>query len=145
MAKHHIVTRIQDLTLDQIIQHKQTALQEYRSLKKSSIALRNTHLEDLAEARAAVGNHSRAMELRQLQTHEHQCAMARRIRHIYGKTKGGGVTSIFAPDEAGAYVEMTSKTDVERAIMEENESKFRQASQTPFMQHLSYRTSDFSA
>ena len=31
-------------------------------------------------------------------------------------------------------MEMTSKTDMERAIMAENESKYHQASQTPFMQ-----------
>jgi hypothetical protein len=60
--------------------------------------------------------------------------MARRIRYLYGKTKGGGVTSVIAPDEAGDLVEMTSKTDMERAIMVENESKYHQASQTPFIQ-----------
>jgi hypothetical protein len=62
--------------------------------------------------------------------------MARRIRYLYGKTKGGGVTTsvILAQDEAGDLVEMTSKTDMERAIMVKNESKYHQASQTPFMQ-----------
>jgi hypothetical protein len=58
---------------------------------------------------------------------------ARRIQYIYGTTKGGGVTSVIAPDGTGSYEELTSKSNMERAIMEENESKYRQASHTPFM------------
>jgi hypothetical protein len=59
--------------------------------------------------------------------------MARRIRYIYGQVKSGGVTSVIAPDETGGRMEMTSKSDMERAIMAENESKYHQVSQTPFM------------
>jgi hypothetical protein len=73
---------------------KRNTLKEYRSLKLSSSALRTTFLEDLAAAKASVGQNSIATELRQLQTHEHERAMARRIRYIYGTTKGGGVTSV---------------------------------------------------
>ena len=47
----------------QTIEKKQPALKEYRLLKKSSIALRKTHLEDLAEARAAVINNTKATEI----------------------------------------------------------------------------------
>jgi hypothetical protein len=54
-------------------------MKEYRELKKSSWSLRQTHLEDLAAAKAAVGNTSKAAALRQLQTHEHQRATARRV------------------------------------------------------------------
>jgi hypothetical protein len=38
------------------------------------------------------------------------------------------------PDEHGNLVEMMSKPDMELAIMMENETKYRQASFTPFMQ-----------
>jgi hypothetical protein len=93
-------------------------------MKKSSVTLWKTHLKDLVEARAAMGNHSKATELRKLITHEHQRAMARRICFLYGKAKAGGVTSVLAPDDAGTLVEMTSKADLEQAIMTENESKY---------------------
>jgi hypothetical protein len=74
------------------------------------------------------------MELRQLHTQEHQRALARRIRHLYG-TLQGGVTSVIAPNMHGDLVEKTAKSDMETAIMIENESKYRQASHTPFMQN----------
>jgi hypothetical protein len=134
MARHHLMFRVQDITLTQIVDKKKEALKEYRLLKKSSLALRQTHLEELAEARAAVGNNPKATELRQLHTREHQRALARRIHHLYG-TLQGGVTSVIAPNMHGDLVEMTAKSDMETAIMIENESKYRQASQTPFMQN----------
>jgi hypothetical protein len=65
------------------IHNKQVALKEYRELKKLSWSLRQTHLEDLAAAKAAVGNTSKAAALHQLQTHEHQRATARRVQYIY--------------------------------------------------------------
>jgi hypothetical protein len=90
-------------------------------------------LEDLAAAKAAVGNTSKAAALRQLQTHEHQRSTARRVRYIYGNLRLGGVTSVIAPDSTGTLVEMTKKEDMEKAIMEENIQKFLQAMDTPFM------------
>jgi hypothetical protein len=133
MAKFHLAFRIRDITMAQIITSKRDALKEYRSLKLSSSALRTTFLEDLAAARSAAGHNSIATEICQLQTQEHQRSMARRICYIYGTSKGGGVTSVIAPDGTGSYVELTSKSDMECAIMDENERKYRQASQTLFM------------
>lgn len=133
MAKFHLAFRIRDITMAQIIASKRDALKEYRSLKLSSSALRTTFLEDLAAARSAAGHNSIATKIRQLQTQEHQRSMVRQIRYIYGTSKGGGITSVIAPDGTGSYVELTSKSDMERAIMDENERKYRQASQTPFM------------
>ena len=52
----HIVDRIRDITIEQAILEKRKALKEYRALKKSSWALRQTHLEELAEAKAAISN-----------------------------------------------------------------------------------------
>lgn len=63
MSKLHIVLRIQEITLDQIIAEKRAALKEYRFLRKSSLALRQTHLKEIAEARAAVGNNTKATEI----------------------------------------------------------------------------------
>jgi hypothetical protein len=50
MAHHHLTFRVQDITLTQIVDKKKEALKEYHLLKKSSLALRQTHLEELAEA-----------------------------------------------------------------------------------------------
>jgi hypothetical protein len=76
MLKHHISDCIRDISIQQAILSKQAALKEYRQLRKSSWSLRQSHLEDLAEAKAAIGNTTKAAALRQLLTHEHQRAMA---------------------------------------------------------------------
>jgi hypothetical protein len=77
MLKLRISDRIRDISLEKAIQHKRAALKEYRDLKKSSWHLQQAHLEELAAAKVATGNTSKASALRQLQTHEHQRAMAR--------------------------------------------------------------------
>ena len=92
LHKFSIVLRLRDITIKQIIASKQTALHAYQQLKKNSFALCQTFIEELAAACAAIGNHSQATELLQLLTHEHQRALAWRIRHIYGQTKNYGVT-----------------------------------------------------
>jgi hypothetical protein len=116
MLKHHISDRIWDISIKQAILSKQAALKEYRQLRKSSWSLRQSHLEDLAKAKAAIGNTTKAAALRQLQTHEHQRAMARRVQYIYGNLCLGGITSVIAPDDMGTMVEMTSKEDMERQL-----------------------------
>jgi hypothetical protein len=134
MLQMHVVDRIRDITTKQAILEKRKALKEYRELKQSSKVLCQTHLEDLAEAKAAIGNVTKASAICQLKFHDHQRAMAHHIRYIYGASCAGGVSSVLAPDETGTLVEMTSKSDMEQAIMTENESKFLQAVDTPFMQ-----------
>jgi signal recognition particle subunit SEC65 len=63
MARHQIVLCVRDITIEQIIAKRQAAIKDYRSLKKSSAALRTTHLKDLAEARAKAGNNTKATEI----------------------------------------------------------------------------------
>jgi len=72
MARHHLMFRVRDITISQIIDNKKAALKAYHSLKQSSTVLRQTYLEELAEARALAGNNSKAVELRQLHTREQQ-------------------------------------------------------------------------
>jgi hypothetical protein len=72
MHHHHISTRLCNLSLTQIVEQHRLALHEYRTLKKSSVALRQSFLEELAEARVAEGNLTAASKLRQLHTHEYQ-------------------------------------------------------------------------
>ena len=72
LHKFSIVLRLRNITIEQIIAYKQTALHAYQQLKKNSSALHRTFIEELAAARTATGNHSQATELLQLLTHEHQ-------------------------------------------------------------------------
>jgi hypothetical protein len=109
------------------------AFQEYKGLIKSASALRTTFLEDLASALSSAGKTSQATQLAVLQRRESQRNMARQIRHMNGKLRTGGITSVLAPTLDGSWVEHTDPVLIEKACLEENERRFRQASNTPFL------------
>ena len=44
------------------------------------------------------------------------------------------MSHVIAPNEQGGWVEMRQKEDIERACLDELQQKFRQASDTPFLQ-----------
>ena len=50
-----------------------------------------------------------------------------------GRLRGGGITTVTAPDRHGDWTEMTSKEDIERGCLWENERRFKQTENTPFM------------
>ena len=51
-----------------------------------------------------------------------------------GKLRSGSVTSVVAPNEAGVWIEVTEKEAMEKALLDENERRFTQARNTPFLQ-----------
>ncbi|MCK7490838.1 MAG: hypothetical protein MZW92_02900 [Comamonadaceae bacterium] len=50
-----------------------------------------------------------------------------------GNLSKGGISFAIAPNEAGEWVEVSTQFELEAACMKENEAKFRQANNTPFM------------
>lgn len=63
MLRFQIADKIWDITFNHAIKEKQTALKEYRELKKSSRSLHLTYLEELAAVKAASGNATKASTL----------------------------------------------------------------------------------
>jgi hypothetical protein len=63
MIKLKISACIRDISIQEAIQNKQAALKAYRDLKKASWHLRQTHLKELAAAKAVTGNTSKASAL----------------------------------------------------------------------------------
>ena len=88
----------------------------------------------MAKARAEEGDLDAEVELRNLKHREQQRQEARMIRRVNGRLKGGAITSVCAPDGQGGRTEMTTKAEMERALLTENERWFNQAQDTPFMQ-----------
>ena len=67
----------------------------------------------------------------QLITREKQREAARRIKFTLGKLKGSGVTKVDILRPNGNTEELTTKTEIETACMEENNKKYTQTYNTP--------------
>ena len=87
----------------------------------------------LCEARAAEGDLSKEHELKIRIRIEEQRRTARIISRVNGKLRSGSVTLVVAPNEAGVWIEVTDKESIKKALLEENERRFTQASGTPFL------------
>jgi hypothetical protein len=64
---------------------------------------------------------------------EEQRRNARMIRRVNDKLRSGSVAMVLAPDEDGNWTERTGKLEIETALLQENERRFNQASDTPFL------------
>ncbi len=55
------------------------------------------------------------------------------IRRVNDKLRSGSVTMVLVPDDAGNWTERTDKIEIETALLQENERRFNQANDTPFL------------
>jgi len=95
---------------------------------------RSSWIEELATARAMEGKNTVATEVKQLLQRETQQRDARLIRRVNGRLRSGGISSVIAPvGNNSAGIEVTDKEGIERALLDENQRRFNQASGTPFM------------
>jgi hypothetical protein len=110
------------------------AYQEKNKLRKQDATSRITFLDALAEAKAQAGTGTAEKEKEAMIRREAQRRNAAFIRSVNKKTRAGGIRSVLAPHpQTGLDTEMSSKEDIERACLAENERQFRQASNTPFL------------
>jgi len=97
-------------------------------------SLCKSYLDDLAGALAESQQLQKATILRQLIQCELQRSTARKIRFLRGKLTRNSTTMVIVETEDGDLKDSTEKRDMERAIMQNNESKFKQSLHTPFFQ-----------
>lgn len=121
-------------TLEEAKDARTAAYREVKRVKKKALTQRTSWLESLAAARAAEGNLTADQEVKNLLRKEQQRRDARIIRRANDKLRSGGIHAVIAPDEHGEWVEYNLKSDIEKALASENERRFRQASDTPFLQ-----------
>lgn len=112
-------------TLQQAQEALNKAYLEYKALRIQHEDLNKTYRERLAKAKAAEGNTKAATELRNIQHREMQRKTARRIKRALRKNVRAGTTKVQVM-ENGTMQELTSKSDMEKAILQENEDKFHQ-------------------
>ena len=131
-AKRAKVTGYQRLSLDELREKKDDAFTRYWELAIKPDR-RLSWLEGLCEARAKENNTDGESELRQRIQAERSRKEARLIAKVNGKIRSGAVTTVWAPDGQGGRAEMTNRSEMEQALLDESQRRFTQASDTPFM------------
>jgi hypothetical protein len=119
--------------LDEINEDRDRYYRERKRIAQDSVQLRITWIESLAAAKAAAGNSSQEQEILNFNRREEQRRNARMIRRVNGKLRSGSVTSVIAPDAHGQWIECSTKTTIEKALLQENQRRFNQARDTPFL------------
>jgi hypothetical protein len=110
------------------------AYKHYYSIKGSDRDLRKTYLEELVEALCAMGNVKKETTIKQIKEREQQRDTAKKIKYLQGKINTGSITTITIEDGKGSYIDIVGKEQVEKAIMANNEQKYKQSHHTPFFQ-----------
>jgi hypothetical protein len=113
---------------------EQLAYKAYMMFKRShSREARDTFLDELADAIAKDSNIRHESVLKTLKMREFTRRMHCRITWTFDDQRKGAIMVVEAPDEYGNMVEYSGREDIERACLHENERRFRQANDTPFM------------
>lgn len=106
----------------------------YHQLKKrSGKQARATFLQRLALAKADKGDTDAETELSNLIRVEEQRERFRIIKQAHAASQRGGLTRVTSTSPDGSTVESTSKEEIEAACLAENDSRFSQAKDTPFL------------
>jgi hypothetical protein len=110
-----------------------SAYKNYYQAKSNHGALRASAMHTRAEALAAENNTDKAKILQTLMHHETQRKTAKKIKYLRGKVIVGSTSIISVTTPEGGSVDITKKEEMERAIMEANEKKYKCSFHTPFM------------
>jgi hypothetical protein len=108
------------------------AHRSYYSLRKSAPGLRATYLDSVAEAWAIKGNQPKEKIIKTLKHREQIRASHKKIKFLRGKLARNTITMVTLMDDNLNLTDLTSKADIEKAILAENASKFQQSFHSPF-------------
>ena len=122
------------LTLEEVLSNRTRAYRAEKILAMQSEVNRRSWLESLCEAKEEAGEGNKDSVYKRLIRIEEQRRNARIIARVNGKLRLGSLTSVVAPNESGEWVEVAGKVEVEKALLFENERRFNQAKDTPFLQ-----------
>jgi len=125
---------LRGLSNPELEDHLHKAFQDYYAMKSNHIELRKTYLEELAPVLAENQKQTKENIIRQLQHCKSQRNMARKLRYLRGKMNRNSTTMVTVEIASGELQDISDKKEMERAIMRNNEEKFRQSMHTPFFQ-----------
>jgi hypothetical protein len=118
----------------QLVQAINTSFDNYKHIRVQHKELRRSFLDDMASALAADGKGHKANIIKNLLRLEDQKAMHSKLGRITKKNDNLNVTSINV-QQNGNSKELSNKTEIEEAIIEENRHKYHQTERyCPFLQ-----------
>jgi len=114
------------LSIDDIKRKLHEARVERRRCKSIDESLSIEFRSQLADAMEAAGTVKAAAHLRNMNRIEAIRTLFRNIRYMEGKMRAGASAQVTITNTDGSLSELTSKDDVEKAIIESNERKYHQ-------------------
>ena len=81
-------------------------------------------MHEWATVLSLAGNSDKETKVRRLQQRERQRSSARKIRYLRGKLSTECTTLVTVQDEQGQWVDLTSKHEIEKAIVQNNQAIF---------------------
>ena len=115
------ITYDPSLSLNEIETKIKSSYAERKRVKAIAESLSYEYRTELALAKEEAGEMKAATFIRMANQIESQRRMYRNIRHMEGKVKGGSTSKITVTSEAGHTVEYTSKKEIEKILIQENE------------------------
>jgi hypothetical protein len=128
------IYEVYSLSLSQAKDQLDKAFSEYKEARKEANSWRSEFQDSLMAARAQKHGTTVETEIKKQKQNEKQRRMGRNVRRMLGKTRGGPLMKLYDYDKNGKRVELTTKPEVEKPCIRENERRFGQAEDTPFMQ-----------
>ena len=133
ILKRTDLTNAYHMSLAQLQQTLSQAFTNYKHARTQADSLRKDFLPSLAQARSERNNSDPDTELQNLLRIENQRRVARNVKRMRGKLGSPPTTQVYVT-ENGIRRLVTSKEDIEQVCIDENDARFSQSSDTPFMQ-----------
>lgn len=124
--------------ISQVKSELSDAYQQYKIIKKDGNGsnLRDEWYEQLANAKAEANNTSFASELKKKRQKEKQKRMFKAIKWTISEKIDNTSISELTETRNGEEIRLTSRHEIEEAIIKANDNKYRQTNETPLMSEL---------
>ena len=133
LAKLANIDYQQQCTLQEAIKERSESYKALKAFHPNSPQARKEFSDQQVKKAIEAGRIQEAKEIQERWKQEQQRKTSRILKRLMGKFNKGGLAFVVAPDQNGDRKEMRSKEEIERACLEENNKRFRQASGTPFL------------
>jgi hypothetical protein len=133
LAKRANIRHEKDMTLAEAKKNKSEAHKARKKFNKHAPKAREERKDDQVEKAIEEGRIQEAKEIQERWKHEQQRKASRLIKRAMGKFDKGSMSFVVAADQEGRRIEMRKKEDIENACLQENNRRFRQAGNTPFL------------
>ena len=134
LAKHLDQKNIFQYSIEEVRNKSKEAVTKYKETKKRAQEMRRKFMTEQINVIAEESNNTRETIRKQLYEREQQRITARNVRYTLNKIQGGGITRVEVPRGNNKIEVVTTKEDIEKECMIENEKKYCQTTNTPCMQ-----------